>query len=115
MRVAGGIAEFTKLVVDGLDTLTEEVHRGIALGQVTMLDAQSVFLSVPLAPKKLAKRAPDVGGGGVVVIKHVEDLSGDAGVELLNNREIVFHPLRIMRARRTIGGDVRPKVAASQV
>ena len=60
-------------------------------------------------------RALDVGGGGSIVIKHVEDLSGDAGVEPLNNRKIVFHPLRIMRARRTVGGDVRAKVAASQV
>jgi hypothetical protein len=115
LRVADGIAEFAKLVTDGLDALAEEVDRGIALGHVTKLGVQSVFPSVTIALKKLAKRAPDVGGGGAVVIKHVEDLSGDAGVEPLNNREIVFHPLRIMGLRKTVGGNVRPEVAASQV
>ena len=111
--VAVGITEFAKLIANGLDTLAEKIYRGIALGQVTKLGVQSALPSVAVALKKLAKRAPYVGGGGAVVIKHVEDLGGDAGVESLNNREIVFHPLRIMRERRTVGGDVRAEAAAS--
>ena len=35
--VTDEITKFTKLVADGLDTLTEKIYRGIALGQVTKL------------------------------------------------------------------------------
>ena len=68
LRVADRVAEFAKLVTDSLDALAEEIHRGIALGHVAKLGVRRVFLSVVVALKELTEGAPDVGGGGAIVI-----------------------------------------------
>ena len=76
---------------------------------------ESVFPSVGVALEELTEGVLDVGSGGAVVIEHVEDLGGDAGVEPLDDREIVFQPLRIVGAGKTVGGDMRAQVAAAEV
>ena len=67
---------------------------------------ESVFPSVGVALEELTEGVPDVGSGGAVVIEHVEDLGGDAGVEPLDDREIVFQPLRVVGAGKTVGSEV---------
>lgn len=82
---------------------------------IAKLGVESVFPSVGVALEELTEGVPDVGSGGAVVIEHVEDLGGDAGVEPLDDREIVFQPLRIVGAGKTVGGDMRAQVAAAEV
>ena len=76
---------------------------------------QRVFPSIDVALKKLAQRGTNPGGGGTVVIEHVEDLGGDTSVEPLDDGEIILNPLRIIWAGNTSGGHVRAKIAATEV
>ena len=45
----------------------------------------------------------------------IEDFRGDSHVDPLNNGEIILGPLRIMKLRASVVGDVRAEVASSKV
>ena len=45
----------------------------------------------------------------------IEDFCGDSHVDPLNNCEIILDPLRIMKLRASVVGDVRAEVASPKV
>ena len=45
----------------------------------------------------------------------IEDLCGDSHVDPLNNGEIILDPLRIMKLRKRVIGNVRAEIASSKV
>ena len=45
----------------------------------------------------------------------IEDLRGDSHVDLLNNGEIILDPLRIMKLRKRVIGNVRAEIALPKV
>ena len=45
----------------------------------------------------------------------IEDFCGDSHVDLLYNGEIILDPLRIMKLRASVVGDVRAEVASPKV
>ena len=45
----------------------------------------------------------------------IEDFCGDSHVDALNNGEIILDPLRIMKLRASVVGDVRAEVASPKV
>ena len=45
----------------------------------------------------------------------IEDFRGDSHVDPLNNGEIILGPLRIMKLRASVVGDVRAEVASPEV
>jgi hypothetical protein len=48
-------------------------------------------------------------------VHEIEDFCGDSHVDLLNNGEIILDPLRIMKLRASIVGDVRAEIASPEV
>ena len=45
----------------------------------------------------------------------IEDLCGDSHVDPLNNGEIILDPLRIMKLRKRVVGNVRVEIASPKV
>lgn len=45
----------------------------------------------------------------------IEDLCGDSHVDPLNNGEIILDPLRIMKLRKRVVGNVRAEIASPKV
>ena len=45
----------------------------------------------------------------------IEDFRGDSHVDPLNNGEIILDPLRIMKLRASIVGDVKAEIASPEV
>ena len=45
----------------------------------------------------------------------IEDLCGDSHVDRLNNGEIILDPLRIMKLRNRVVGNVRSEIASPKV
>ena len=45
----------------------------------------------------------------------IEDLCGDSHVDPLNNGEIILYPLRIMKLRKRVVGNVRVEIALPKV
>ena len=45
----------------------------------------------------------------------IEDLCGDLHVDTLNNGEIILDPLRIMKLRKRVVGNVRVEIALPKV
>ena len=45
----------------------------------------------------------------------IEDLCGDSHVDPLNNGEIILDPLRIMKLRKRVIGNVRAEIASPKV
>ena len=45
----------------------------------------------------------------------IEYLCGDSNVDPLNNGEIILDPLRIMKLRKRVVGNVRAKIASPNV
>ena len=45
----------------------------------------------------------------------IEDLCGDSHVDPLNNGEIIFDPLRIMKLRKRVVSNVRAEIASPKV
>ena len=45
----------------------------------------------------------------------IEDLCGDSRVDPLNNGEIILDPLRIMKLRKRVIGNVRAEIASPNV
>ena len=45
----------------------------------------------------------------------IEDFRGDSHVDPLNNGEVILDPLRIMKLRASVVGDVRAEVAPPEV
>ena len=45
----------------------------------------------------------------------IEDLCGDSHVDPLNNGEIILDPLRIMKLRKRVVGNMRAEIASPKV
>ena len=45
----------------------------------------------------------------------IEDFRGDSHVDPLNNGEVILDPVRIMKLRASVVGDVRAEVASPEV
>ena len=74
---------------------------------------EGVLACITVALKKLSHGRPNLGGGGVIVMQHVEDLGGELSIEPLDDRKIILDPLRIMGTRNTSVGDMGPKIASA--
>jgi hypothetical protein len=48
-------------------------------------------------------------------VYEIEDLCGDSHVDPLNNGEIILDPLRIMKLRTRVVGDVRAEITSPKV
>ena len=99
------LSKLTQLVADSLDALTEHADRAIALCDGTELRVEGRDAGVTVVLEEPTKLEPDVASGGAVGDHEVEQLGGDAGVEPLNNGEVVLEPAWIVRSRRSITGD----------
>ena len=95
--------------------MAEEVNRGIALRHVAKLSMQDVLPGIAVTLKELAERSPNSSSRGAIVVEHVEDLGGYAGIEPLDNCEVVLNPLRIIEPRCAGESDMGAQVAASEV
>ena len=115
LTVGHRVTELAELVGHCLDALAVDAEGGGALGGVADLGVEIVDPGVDVVLEELAQGRPESGGGGGVAEDEVEDLSGDAGVDPLDNCEVIRDPARICRAGNGVGGDVISKAAASEV
>jgi hypothetical protein len=86
------ISKLPKLISDGLDSLAEDGNSGVPLHNGAKLRVQRVDAGVTVILKKLLERGPELGSGGTIVGDEVEELGGDAGVDPLDDGEIVGDP-----------------------
>jgi hypothetical protein len=80
------IIEFPKLIADCFDALAEDSDRRVTLGAGAELDVKRVDAHIRVVLEELLKRGPKFSGGSVVVGDRVEELSGDSGVNPLDDR-----------------------------
>jgi hypothetical protein len=113
LPIGHGIAEFTKLVGDSTKVLAVGADRGVALDGVAELVVEAGDAAVDVVLEELPKSRPKGGSSGGAAKDEIEDLGGDAGVDPLDDGEIVFDPLRIIGTRRNGAVDMPAKIAAS--
>ena len=85
------------------------MHRVLKLG------VEIVGVSVDVVLEKLTKGCPQIGGVGTITVYEIEYFCGDSHVDPLNNGEIIFDPLRIVRLRASVVSDVRAEAASPEV
>lgn len=113
--ISNHLPKLAKLVADGFDALAEDANGAIALRDGAKLGVESRNAGVAIVLEEAAELGPDVASGGAVGDHEVEQLGGDAGVEPLNNGEVVLEPAWIVRSRRSITGDMVEERASSEM
>jgi hypothetical protein len=109
------IAEFTELVGHGLDALAVDAEEGAPLDSVADLGVEVVDPGIDVFLEELAQGRLESNGGGGLAEDEIENLGGDAGVDPLDDGEVVRNPARIGGAWNGVVGDVVTKTAAPEV
>ena len=115
LTIGHGVAEFAELVRHRLDALAVDAQRGVPLRGVANRRVEIVDSGVGVVLEELAQGRPEGGSGGGLTEDEVEDLRGHAGVDPLDDGEVVRDPARIVGTRGGVGGDVISKIAAPEV
>ena len=71
--------------------------------------------SIDIAFEELTESHPEFSGGSSITKNEIKDLDGDLHVDPLYDGEIILDPLRIMRLRDGVGGDVGAEIASPKV
>ena len=98
LAIVDGIAKFPKFVKDGLEALTVDADRGVALNRIAKLGVESGKASINIVLEQLPKSGPEIGSGGGLAISEIKNFCRDPHVDPLYDHEIIFNPLRIIRA-----------------
>jgi hypothetical protein len=115
LAVRHGVAEFAELVGHRLDALAVDAEGGGPLDDVANLGVEVVDLCVDVVLEELAQGRPESSGGGGLTEDEIEDLGGDAGVNPLDDGNVIRNPARIGGAGNGVVGDVVRKTAAPEV
>ena len=115
LTVRHGVTELTELVGQRLDALAVDAEGGGTLGGGADFSVEVVDPGVDIVLEELAQSRPESGGGGGVAEDEVKDFSGDAGVNPLDDGEVVSNPARICRAWNGVVGDMISKAASPEV
>lgn len=83
--------------------------------RVPKLDVKAVRASINVVLEELTKGRPEIGSSGTITKNEIEDLSRNAHVDPLYDGQVVLHPLSIQGTRNGVVGDMRVKVAATEV
>jgi hypothetical protein len=113
MAFRHGIAELAEIVGHRLDALAVDNEGGGPLDDVADLGFEVVDPGVDVVLEELAQGRPESGGG--LTEDGIEDFSRDAGVNPLDDGEVVRKLARIIGAGNGVGGDVITKAAAPKV
>lgn len=95
--VGDHLAKLTEFVANGLDALTEDADGSIALGDGAELSVEGGNTSVAVVLEQPTKLGPNVASGRAVGDHQVEELSGDARVQPLDDGEVILEPPRVLR------------------
>jgi hypothetical protein len=115
LAIRHGIAEFAELVGHCLDALAVDAEGGGPLDSVANFSVEVVDPGVDVVLEELAQGRPESSGGGYLTEDEIEDLGGDAGVDPLDDGEVVRNPARIGGVGNGVVGDVVTKTAAPKV
>jgi hypothetical protein len=115
LAVGHGIVELAELIDHRLDVLAVDTKEGGPLDGVADLGVEVVDPGVDVVLEELAQGRPEGGGGGGLMEDKIEDFSRDAGVNPLDDGEVICNPVRICGAGNGVSGDVITKDAAPEV
>jgi hypothetical protein len=113
MAFRHGIAELAELVGHRLDALVVDDEGGGPLDGVVDPGFEVVDPGIDVVLEEVAQDRPESGGG--LTEDEIEDFSRDAGVNPLDDGEVIRKPARIVGAGNGVGGDVITKAAAPEV
>jgi hypothetical protein len=115
LAVRHRIAELAELIGHRLDVLAVDAEGGGPLDGVVDRSVEVVDLGFDVVLEELAQGRPEGGGGGGLTEDEIEDFSRDAGVNPLDNGEVIRNPASICGAGNGVCGDVITKAATPEV